>query len=309
MSVIEETIHPGTVLRPYPHPFPNLWQKLIHRRLNTVFGRAPYVLFDNDSRFIFFSDVHRGDRSRADAFAPNEPIYCHALNHYFAEGFTYVEVGDGDELWQHHDFNRIRQAHGRIFDLLHRFAALDRIHIILGNHDLPDGRFHPQAKDDIPTIDGLLLRHRRTGRQIFVVHGHQADFISERFYFMSRFTVRHFWRRFLLWGLVKPEPKPDPSVQRSLIQQRGVEWILLQQKKVAQRIAQWSQLNRQMVICGHTHLPVGAASRFTPYFNTGSCVNPGYITGIEIQQGNIMLVKWLVENGRFTRQVIHSSPL
>ena len=29
-----------------------------------------------------------------------------------------------------------------------------------------------------------------------------------------------------------------------------------------------------------------------PYFNTGSCLYAGYITGLEIQNGNMTLVKW-----------------
>jgi hypothetical protein len=27
-----------------------------------------------------------------------------ALDHYWREGFTYIEGGDGDELWEHKDF-------------------------------------------------------------------------------------------------------------------------------------------------------------------------------------------------------------
>ena len=32
-----------------------------------------------------------------------------------------------------------------------------------------------------------------------------------------------------------------------------------------------------------------------PYFNDGSCVHPRCITGIEIADGNIMLIKWSVK--------------
>jgi UDP-2,3-diacylglucosamine pyrophosphatase LpxH len=52
-------------------------------------------------------------------------------------------------------------------------------------------------------------------------------------------------------------------------------------------------MHHQMVICGHTHMPKFAADGATPYFNTGSGVFNGYITGLEIQNGQISLIKWL----------------
>ena len=305
MSTIEEQVRPGAILRPYPQPFAHLWQNLIHRRFNAVFANSPYIPFDNDSKFIFFSDCHRDDKSKVDAFAPNEALFLRALTHYYDEGYTYVEVGDGDELWQHQKFQQIRKAYGRIFDLFHCFDRENRLHLLVGNHDIQDRFGNPGHKDGIPTKDGIILRHVNSGNQIFVVHGHQADFVSERYLFMARWTVRHIWRRFLMMGMMTRKPKPDPIQQQGLVQRRGVEWILLQQKKVAQRIAQWAQLNQQTIICGHTHLPVSSGSGQTPYFNTGSCINPGYITGIELVNGKLRLVKWTAVSKQDTqRQVL-----
>jgi hypothetical protein len=34
-----------------------------------------------------------------------------------------------------------------------------------------------------------------------------------------------------------------------------------------------------------------------PYFNDGSCIHPRCITGIEICDGEIILVKWSVKSG------------
>ncbi|MBN1640429.1 MAG: glycosyltransferase [Anaerolineae bacterium] len=105
-----------------------------HGRLEQVFLAAPTVAFDSQSRFVFLGDCHRGNGGRTDAFAVNEDLVCHALSHYFRAGFTYVEVGDGDELWQNRCFNDIRRAHGRTYDLLHRFHA--------------DGRLAPEKQVD-----------------------------------------------------------------------------------------------------------------------------------------------------------------
>jgi hypothetical protein len=59
------------------------------------------------------------------------------------------------------------------------------------------------------------------------------------------------------------------------------------------RVCEWIDMHQQMVICGHTHMPKFATGGATPYFNTGSGVFNGYITGLEIQNGEIALIKWL----------------
>ena len=53
-----------------------------------------------DSRFVVFSDAHRGDGTGADDFADNSLIYKCALDYYLAAGFTLIELGDAEELWE-----------------------------------------------------------------------------------------------------------------------------------------------------------------------------------------------------------------
>jgi UDP-2,3-diacylglucosamine pyrophosphatase LpxH len=60
-----------------------------------------------------------------------------------------------------------------------------------------------------------------------------------------------------------------------------------------QRISEWIEAHKQIVICGHTHTPKFARAGALPYFNTGSGVFDGYITGLEIWNGRIALVKWV----------------
>lgn len=69
-------------------------------RLNRAYENAKTIPFDDTSKFILFSDCHRGDNSFADDFANNRNIYYHALKFYYSEGFDYCELGDGDELWR-----------------------------------------------------------------------------------------------------------------------------------------------------------------------------------------------------------------
>ena len=72
-------------------------------RLTALFARSPIIEFDDNDRFIFFSDCHRGDSSWKDDYAPNRHLHLHALNHYFKSGYSYIELGDGDELFMIHD--------------------------------------------------------------------------------------------------------------------------------------------------------------------------------------------------------------
>ena len=63
------------------------------QRLTLAYENARVEPFDNDSKYVFFSDVHRGTGSLADEFTRNRIIYLHALEDYYKKGFTYVEAG------------------------------------------------------------------------------------------------------------------------------------------------------------------------------------------------------------------------
>jgi len=65
--------------------------------------KAIHLATAPDSRFVLFSDAHRGDGSGADDFAANSLIFKCALDHYLAQGFTLIELGDGEELWENGD--------------------------------------------------------------------------------------------------------------------------------------------------------------------------------------------------------------
>ena len=67
-------------------------------KLDAVFEEAFPVPFDEKSKFVFFSDIHRGDDSLSDEFGRNRHIYSHALDYYYQNDYTYIKVGDGDEL-------------------------------------------------------------------------------------------------------------------------------------------------------------------------------------------------------------------
>jgi len=105
-------------------------------RLSAAYHNGVPLAFNNQSKIIFFSDIHRGDNSISDEFAHNQNIYFHALNHYLQEDYTYIEVGDGDELWEHSKFKHIRGAHNDVYALLRKFYVDGRFHMLYGNHNM-----------------------------------------------------------------------------------------------------------------------------------------------------------------------------
>jgi UDP-2,3-diacylglucosamine pyrophosphatase LpxH len=265
------------------------------KRLSEVFEKAEEIPFDDSSKFVFFSDCHRGDNSWADDLAHNQMLLWYALERYHKRGFTYIEVGDGDELWENANFEDIREAHSHLFWLMAKFHERKRLHLIWGNHnndwkkednvreklyeyyDEREARLKPLF-DGISVHEGLVFKHKNTGHRILVVHGHQGDLMSDRLWPIARFCVRHVWRHCQILG-VNDLTSPAKNFKK--------------RKKVENEIMAWIRANNnQMVICGHTHRPVFPAKGELPYFNTGSCVHPRCITGIEIYKGKIELVKW-----------------
>jgi UDP-2,3-diacylglucosamine pyrophosphatase LpxH len=272
------------------------WRTYAHRRLSAVYELVPEIPLKDSSRIVFMSDCHRGDGSRTDGFARNAGLFLHALTYYYDQGFDYVEVGDGDELWKNWQFDDICRAYPRIFDLLHRFNRQNRLHMVYGNHDVRSGRREKVDKDGLVAHEGLLLRHTRTGQRVFVVHGHQADIKSDCLQGLSRLAVGYIWNRLQLLGFVE------------VTSRMGRIWRL---KRMERAIIEWIQANRQIVISAHTHRPMSAVYGEPPYFNTGSCVFPGCITGLELRDGEISLVSWfsrangyMADARRFERQLV-----
>jgi UDP-2,3-diacylglucosamine pyrophosphatase LpxH len=271
--------------------------KAKHASLTRVFENAKTIPFTNEDRIVFFSDVHRGDNSWADEFARNELIYSHALQHYYDAGFTYIEVGDGDELMKFRHIDAIRVAHEKVYRQLQKFHQDGRLHYIHGNHDIEYGNPNSLAtqlnhlftyqRDEAEILfnnftvhEGLRLVHQESGVEFFVTHGHQGEFWSDRFAGFSSMLLYRLWRPLQLMGFHDPTSVAKNPRQRQKIELQLIEWV---------------KQNQQPLICGHTHDERFPNGDHLPYFNTGSCVHPRWITGIEIKKGTIALVRWRIK--------------
>lgn len=264
-------------------------------RLDRAYKNARKISFGNEDKLIFFSDCHRGDKSFADDFARNENIYFHALKHYYNEGFIYCELGDGDELWEHSSFESILMAHKNVYALLQKFHLQNRLHLIWGNHDMvykdqnyvqkhlttyfdpKDGREEILFKN-LEYHEALVLKHKDTDQEIFLCHGHQADWMNYHGWRFNRFLVRVLWKPLQIFGI--SDPTSPAKNYKELI-------------KVERRIKKWiTENNNKLTISGHTHRPRFPEPGDIAFFNDGSCVHPRSITGIEVENGMISLIKW-----------------
>ena len=293
MTQTDLTLNPGTADWLYPNFLQENWRSWAFRRLDAAYASAVRLPFNNQSRFVLFSDLHRGDGGPTDRFQPNKLLFLQALRHYYENGYTYIEVGDGDELWLHDDLAPIVHAHPEVFAWLHKFYEDGRLHILYGNHDITGVGDCPPAKAGIPTHEALVLQHQM-GQRFFICHGHQADLTNARFYGLTRFANRQLWRllRIHSQGWIDANLRAESCALEKI---RGFFklWTHQQPQHIENRLKEWAVENQHALICGHTHQAAVPAKSGVPYFNTGSCLVPNRLTGIEIVNGQPEPICWL----------------
>ena len=246
------------------------------------------------------SDIHRGDNSVSDEFGQNRLLYEHALQYYYREGYTYVEIGDGDELWEVSDYRYIARAHPVVFEILRNFQKNNRLIMIAGNHNEQIIRPGYAKKYMERTYDGFLgedveilpgihpvkavtLVYDPTGQEIFVTHGHQGELISDYLSPVALFTNRYIWRYIHKAGF---RYTANPTKNR------------YQPARREKAYRRWLRKNELILICGHTHRPRLASPGEPPYFNTGCAIHPRGITCLELTFGALALVSWTLQTRR-----------
>lgn len=264
-----------------------------HSRIRHAFENAPVFSLNNQSHYVLFSDCHRGNGSSNDNLLKNQNLYFTALRHYYDRGFVYVELGDGDELWENRKMSQIIELHSNIFWLLSLFHKQNRLIMLYGNHDMEKkkrnysdtvcGTYYCTESQCMEPLfpglkfyEGILLENSCSGLRLYLTHGHQADFFNSTCWKLTRFLVRYFWGSLERFGVLDPTSAAKNYVHKD---------------RIEQRLSSYASEHELMLITGHTHRPRLHAS--SPYYmNTGSCVHPYGITCIEIEGNKISLVKW-----------------
>lgn len=262
-------------------------------RLEKDFEHALVLPLNQKSKYILLSDCHRGSGKSNDNFLKDEVIYLAALRYYEQCCFTYLELGDGDELWENRSMKKIQEMHPHSFEILSRLYHEKRLFAIYGNHDMVKKKETFQknncaslcskqlfckytACSGIRFYPGIILKDEFGRKDIYLTHGHQASIMNSTFWKVNRFLVRYIWKYLELLGV------PDPtSAAKNNTEKEKIEKLLLK----------WAREHAVILITGHTHRPM-AGTKDSPFFNTGSCVHPAGITGIEIENRCITLVKW-----------------
>lgn len=267
------------------------------KRLTEAYNRAKIEYLDPNSKYIFFSDSHRGDDSVSDEFTRNQILFLHALDYYFCNGYTYVEVGDGDELWEYAEFKHIRLAHSDVFHSIKKFFDTGRLILLYGNHNIylkykeyirkSYYQYYDEYDQDrydlfkgLVAYEALLLKVKGSRQEILTVHGHQGDFMNDQCWYLSMLLLRYFWRFMHVVGFQNPS-SPAKNLNK--------------RHKVEKAYKKWIKKHKKMLICGHTHRQKFPKRGELPYFNTGCCIHTRGISGIEIIGGKIMMVDWRVK--------------
>jgi predicted phosphodiesterase len=295
-------------------------------------GKRGLVIPFNEKKdkFIILSDQHKGARDNADMFTRSAKNYLAALDHYDREMFTYINLGDSEELWGNM-FLSVKKPNKATFENEKRFIKRNAFVKVFGNHDLYWDN-DPLAAvslmqiygEAIPIYEGVILESVVNDRaiSIFMTHGHQGDLQSDGNWF-SKWFVSNIWGPLQAFVAVNPNTPANNQQLKTDHNRLMYEWV--------------SKRPNTLLITGHTHQPVfrsfteletiyekladaraakndeainqlqskiaalhlkgdvvpDFSGYLDSYFNTGCCCfDDGDITGIEIADEYIRLIKW-----------------
>ena len=282
-------------------------------------------------KFIIFSDQHKGAGDGADEFRNCMPAYRAALRHYRGKGFKLVLLGDVEELWEQ-GFGTVKRTYEKILQLEGSFPSGHYYRLWGNHDDQwqderqLDKRLRPYMGDGV-AVEGICLEVMNgevgLGR-LFLVHGHQGTLASDRLGRLGPLGLRIYrWlqRIFHIGGntpardaclrdwhegqmyawaveqkdliLVTGHTHRPVWSSRTHLQKLQMELEALKQEShvpldvIKQKEAEVEDRLAKNPPCEESdrNLPV--------YFNAGSCAfADGDITGIELENGVLRLVKW-----------------
>jgi UDP-2,3-diacylglucosamine pyrophosphatase LpxH len=290
--------------------------------------KGPVLSFDiATAKFIIFSDQHKGAKDGADDFALAEPNYLAALKQYDDEGFYFVSLGDNEELWEN-SLGSVKKNNIPSFEAEKKFIARNAFTKIFGNHDLfwdndPFASF--QLKEiygtDVPISEGILLKTKidSVAYSIYCTHGHQGDSQSDGNWF-SKFFISKIWAPLQDYLWINPNTPSTNDALKTVHNQMMYEWSAQQtdlllitghtHQPVFESMTHIESIYQKLSLAQKENKPEKidalqaeiklhgfAARNFKEtkptYFNSGCCCfDDGDITGIEISDGKIRLVKW-----------------
>jgi predicted phosphodiesterase len=282
-------------------------------------------------KFIVFSDQHKGAKNGSDDFMNAEPNYISALDHYYQEGFHLISLGDCEELWENLIWP-VMNKNKTSTEAEKRFVAGKRFTKVFGNHDLlwnndPFAGFYLKSMygEAIKVYEGVVLQTNYDGKEtnLFLTHGHQGDGQSDSNP-ISAWIVSRIWAPLQSYLQLNPNTPAYKSEMKTTHNRFMYEWskqennpVLITghtHQPVFASLTHLERLYKQLITAEKQNNQSGISSlkkeigfrqkeynyvqsnyaNMKPfYFNSGCCCfSDGDITGIEIADGKIRLVKW-----------------
>jgi predicted phosphodiesterase len=321
----------------------------LYQNITTNPGKRGQVIpFDTEKdKFIILSDQHKGARDGSDIFAKAAKNYLAALDHYNHQHFFYINLGDSEELWENL-FITVKRHNKATFEHEQKFLARKAFIKIFGNHDLYWDN-DPLAKvslqqiygEEVKINEGVLLQttvdHKKIS--IYMTHGHQGDLQSDGNWF-SKWFVSDIWAPFQAYLRINPNTPANNDQLKTVHNKLMYEWsskrkqtvlitghthqpvfkslteleIVYDKLEAAKKAGDDAKIQELQKRIDKLHLKGNTIPDFTgildTYFNTGCCCfDDGDITGIEIADGCIRLIKWEYKGKESVRVVLEESKL
>ncbi|WP_207536505.1 metallophosphoesterase [Desertivirga arenae] len=323
---------------------------LVHSALTNLFHNlnakpgkyGPVLSVSPADKFIVFSDQHKGGKDGSDDFSYAERNYLRALEYYNEERFTFISLGDAEELWENNILT-VTKYNKSSFELEKLFLRRKAFIKVFGNHDLywDNDPLAPVTLrsiygEDLKVFEGVILKIQVSSQplSIFLTHGHQGDKQSDGNWF-SKWFVSTIWAPLQLYLELNLNTPAYNTVLKSKHNQFMYEWV--------------APLKNVLLITGHTHQPVFLSLTYLErlfgrlfrarqandreqveslqaeikirgvkentktdflsyqptYFNTGCCCfSDGDITGIEIEGGYMRLIKWEYDEQNISGRIV-----
>ena len=288
-------------------------------------------------RIIIFSDQHRGARNGSDNFAVCENSYLTALQYYNDQKYYFIDLGDCEELWENTMFGIAKHnvaVYGKeqLFIQRDAFCKIFGNHDLFWDNDPLANTWVKKIYGKLIRIfTGAVVRvdfPSGFGFDIFCTHGHQGDKQSDGNVF-SKWFVSYVWgplQNFLEINTNSPSANNNLKTLHNMYM---YDWsaaqknILLVTGHTHQPVFNslthlerlYNQLEKARTLNDADALKKIEAEiprrkreydfvnsdfeKMKPtYFNSGCCCfDDGTITGIEISDGFIRLIKWSLVNG------------
>lgn len=323
---------------------------LLHQKiLNEPGKRGLLMPFDiNQNKFVILSDQHKGARDHADDFLLAEKNYLAALDYYNQNQFFYINLGDSEELWENLLIT-VKRHNKNTFEKEQQFLKRKAFIKIFGNHDLYWDNDPLSAVsllqiygEAVKIYEGVILQTTIDGKplDIYMTHGHQGDEQSDGNWF-SKWFVSNIWAPLQSYLQINPNTPANNDELKTAHNQMMYQWSAQQSNMLlitghthqpvfqslthieslyirldrAKKANDTDSINQIQKEISERHLKGDSSLDFSAYrptyFNTGCCCfDDGDITGIEISDACIRLIKWEYnEAGESVRIVLEEREL